>query len=84
MPEIIDQANELEELQREAAIAKCRINHAAVSATHAATAGKRYPSGAGNWWRVVSAALIAKKKRNYAVSIGGRDVQVNSERPGLC
>ncbi|MGX7664395.1 TraR/DksA family transcriptional regulator, partial [Klebsiella pneumoniae] len=34
MPEIIDQANELEELQREAAIAKCRINHAAVSATH--------------------------------------------------
>lgn len=30
MPEIIDQANELEELQREAAIAKCRINHAAV------------------------------------------------------
>lgn len=34
MPEIIDQANELEELQREAAIAKCRINHNAVSATH--------------------------------------------------
>ncbi|HDK5492885.1 TPA: TraR/DksA family transcriptional regulator [Klebsiella pneumoniae] len=32
--EIIDQANELAELQREAAIAKCRINHAAVSATH--------------------------------------------------
>ena len=34
MPEIIDQANELEELQREAAIARHRINHAAVSATH--------------------------------------------------
>ena len=34
MPEIIDQANELAELQREAAIAKCRINHNAVSATH--------------------------------------------------
>ena len=32
--EIIDQANELAELQREAAIAKCRINHSAVSATH--------------------------------------------------
>ncbi|STT04795.1 phage/conjugal plasmid C-4 type zinc finger protein, TraR family [Klebsiella pneumoniae] len=32
--EIIDQANELAELQREAAIAKCRINHAAISATH--------------------------------------------------
>lgn len=29
--EIIDQANELAELQREAAIAKCRINHSAVS-----------------------------------------------------
>lgn len=32
--ELIDQANELAELQREAAIAKFRINHAAVSATH--------------------------------------------------
>ncbi|HFP6242282.1 TPA: TraR/DksA family transcriptional regulator [Klebsiella pneumoniae] len=32
--ELIDQANELAELQREAAIAKCRINHNAVSATH--------------------------------------------------
>lgn len=84
MPEIIDQANELEELQREAAIAKCRINHAAVSATHCRDCGEEIPSDAGNWWLVVSAALIAKKKRNYAVSIGGRDVQVNSERPGLC
>ncbi|HIH9860963.1 TPA: TraR/DksA family transcriptional regulator [Klebsiella pneumoniae] len=34
MPEIIDQANELEELQREAAIARHRINHAAESSTH--------------------------------------------------
>ncbi|EPK9098881.1 TraR/DksA C4-type zinc finger protein [Klebsiella pneumoniae] len=32
--ELIDQANELAELQWEAAIAKCRINHHAVSATH--------------------------------------------------
>lgn len=32
--EIIDQANELEELQREAAIAKYRIDHNAVSAIH--------------------------------------------------
>ncbi len=31
-----------------------------------------------------SAVLTVRKKRNYAVSIGGRDVQVNSERPGLC
>lgn len=41
MPEIIDQANELEELQREAAIAKCRINHNAVSATHCRDCGGR-------------------------------------------
>lgn len=40
MPEIIDQDNELEELQREAAIAKCRINHAAVSATHCRDCGE--------------------------------------------
>lgn len=41
--EIIDQANELEELQREAAIAKCRINHAAVSATHCRDCGEEIP-----------------------------------------
>lgn len=43
MPEIIDQANELEELQREAAIAKCRINHNAVSATHCRDCGEEIP-----------------------------------------
>ena len=43
MPEIIDQANELEELQREAAIAKCRINHSAVSATHCRDCGEEIP-----------------------------------------
>ena len=43
MPEIIDQANELEELQREPAIAKCRINHAAVSATHCRDCGEEIP-----------------------------------------
>lgn len=43
MPEIIDQANELEELQREAAIAKCRITHAAVSATHCRDCGEEIP-----------------------------------------
>ncbi|HBW3337286.1 TPA: TraR/DksA family transcriptional regulator [Klebsiella pneumoniae] len=41
--EIIDQANELAELQREAAIAKCRINHAAVSATHCLDCGEEIP-----------------------------------------
>lgn len=43
MPEIIDQANELAELQRESAIAKCRINHAAVSATHCRDCGEEIP-----------------------------------------
>ncbi|EQC0055598.1 TPA: TraR/DksA family transcriptional regulator [Klebsiella oxytoca] len=38
--EIIDQANELAERQREAAIAKCRINHHAVSATHCCDCGE--------------------------------------------
>ncbi|MEF3090439.1 TraR/DksA family transcriptional regulator [Raoultella scottii] len=41
--EIIDQANELAELQREAAIAKCRINHNAVSATHCVECGDEIP-----------------------------------------
>ncbi|WP_439237539.1 TraR/DksA family transcriptional regulator [Klebsiella quasipneumoniae] len=41
--EIIDQANELEELRQEAAIAKCRINHAAVSATHCRDRGEEIP-----------------------------------------
>lgn len=84
MPEIIDQANELAERRLEMTIQNMRINHNAVSATHCRDCGKRYRLGAGNWWWAVSAALIAKKKRNYAVSIGGRDVQVNSERSGLC
>ncbi len=39
--ELIDQVNELAELQREAAIAKCRINHNAVSATHCLDCGGR-------------------------------------------
>lgn len=71
MPEIIDQANELAERRLEMTIQNMRINHAAVSATHCRDCGKRYPNGAGNWWQDASAALIAKKKRNYAVSIGG-------------
>lgn len=41
--EIIDQANELAELQLEVAIAKCRINHAAVSATHCRDCGEEIP-----------------------------------------
>ncbi|WP_194432994.1 TraR/DksA family transcriptional regulator [Klebsiella pneumoniae] len=41
--EIIDQDNELAELQREAAIAKCRINHHAVSATHCRDCGEEIP-----------------------------------------
>lgn len=38
--EITDQATELEELQREVSIAKCRINHNAVSATHCRDCGE--------------------------------------------
>ena len=41
--EIIDQDNELAEPQREAAIAKCRINHNAVSATHCRDCGEEIP-----------------------------------------
>lgn len=41
--EIIDQANELAELQREAAIARCRIDHNAVSAIHCVDCGEGIP-----------------------------------------
>ncbi|HBY0539593.1 TPA: TraR/DksA family transcriptional regulator [Klebsiella pneumoniae subsp. pneumoniae] len=41
--EITDQATELEELQREVSIAKCRINHNAVSATHCRDCGEEIP-----------------------------------------
>ena len=59
--EIIDQANELAERRLEMTIQNMRINHTQFQLLTAATAGKRYPSGAGNWWRAVSAALIASK-----------------------
>ena len=71
MPEIIDQANELEELQREAAIAKCRINHNAVSATHCRDCGEEIPERRRELVGAASAVLTVRKKRNYAVSIGG-------------
>lgn len=41
--ETIDQANELAELQREAAIAKYHIDHNAVSATHCVDCGEEIP-----------------------------------------
>ncbi len=68
MPELIDQANELAERRLEMTIQNMRINHNAVSATHCRDRGKRYRLGAGNWWRVVSAALIAKKSLKNVVS----------------
>ncbi len=71
MPEIIDQANELAERRLEMTIQNMRINHAAVSATHCRDCGKRYPSGAGNWWRAASAALIVRKSLKNAVSTRG-------------
>ena len=66
--EIIDQANELAELQREAAIANAASTMRQFRLLTAATAGKRYPSGAGNWWSAVSAALIARKSLKNVVS----------------
>ena len=68
MPEIIDQANELAERRLEMTIQNMRINHTAVSATHCCDCGEVIPSGAGNWWRVVSAALTVKKSLKNAVS----------------
>lgn len=65
MPEIIDQANELAERRLEMTIQNMRINHAADRLLTAAAAGKRYPSGAGNWWRAASAALVAPVISNY-------------------
>lgn len=66
--EIIDQANELAERRLEMTIQNMRINHAAVSATHCWTAGKRYPSGAGNLWRAASAALTVRKSLKNVVN----------------
>ncbi len=72
MPEIIDQANELAERRLEMTIQNMRINHNAVSATHCRDCGEEIPERRReNWWRAASAALTVKKKRNYAVSIGG-------------
>lgn len=71
--EIIDQANELAELQREAAIAKCRINHNAVSATHCRDCGEEIPERRRELVAgcLRCAVLTVRKKKNYAVSIGG-------------
>lgn len=82
--EIIDQANELAERRLEMTIQNMRINHNAVSATHCHDCGKRYHSVAGNWWLAASAALIVRKSLKNVGSIGGRDVQTNSERSALC
>lgn len=67
--EIIDQANELAERRLEMTIQNMRITITLFQLLTAATAGKRYPSGAGNWWRDVSAALIVRKRLKNVVSI---------------
>lgn len=67
--EIIDQANELAERRLEMTIQNMRINHTQFQLLTAATAGKRYRLGAGNWWLVVSAALIVRKSLKNVVSI---------------
>lgn len=65
--ELIDQANELAGRRLEMTIQNMRINHNAVSATHCRDCGEEIPER-GNWWRVVSAALIAKKSLKNVVS----------------
>lgn len=67
--EIIDQANELAERRLEMTIQNMRINLRLFLLLIAATAGKRYQSGAGNWWRDASAALIVRKSLKNVVSI---------------
>ncbi len=69
--EIIDQANELAERRLEMTIQKCASTITQFQLLTAATAGKRYPSGSGNWWRAASVALTVRKKRNCAVNTGG-------------
>ncbi len=68
MPEIIDQANELAERRLEMTIQKCASTMRRYLLLTAATAGKRYPSGAGSLWRVVSAVLTVRKSLKNVVS----------------
>ncbi len=67
--EIIDQANELAERRLEMTIRTCASTMRQSRLLTAATAGKRYPSGAGNLWRAASAVLIARKSLKNVVSI---------------
>lgn len=67
--EIIDQANELAERRLEMTIRTCASTMRQSRLLTAATAGKRYPSGAGNLWRTASAVLIARKSLKNVVSI---------------
>lgn len=71
MPEIIDQANELAERRLELTIQNMRINHNAVSATHCCDCGEEIPEQRREAVAGCQRALIARKKRNCAVSIGG-------------
>lgn len=69
--EIIDQANELAERRLEMTIQTCASTMRQSRLLTAATAGKRYPSGAGNWWRVVSAVLTVRKNLKNVASTRG-------------
>ncbi|MCY2354026.1 TraR/DksA family transcriptional regulator [Klebsiella pneumoniae] len=75
--ELIDQANELAELPREAAIAKCRINHNAVSATHCRDCGEEIPERrrelvAGCQRRADCQEEFEERGKHLAVTRGGR------------
>lgn len=67
--EIIDQANELAECRLEMTIQNMRITITQFQLLTAATAGKRYWLGAGNWWRAGSAVLTVRKSLKNVVSI---------------
>lgn len=69
--EIIDQANELAERRLEMTIQNMPSTMRRYRLLTAATAGKRYPSGAGNLWRAVSAALTVRKNLKNVASTRG-------------
>lgn len=65
--ELIDQANELAERRLEMTIQNMRRYQLLT----AATAGKRYRLGAGNWWRDASAVLTVRKNLKNVASTRG-------------
>jgi hypothetical protein len=82
MPEIIDQANELER-QLEMPLQKCASTMRQFRLLTAATAGKRYGS-APELVAGCQRCADFQEEEELRGKHRRRDVQVNSERPGLC